>query len=132
MNRIVTFAAVAALLVGACGKDQLVEPEFGAGCSKGTLALGDTLHGTLGLASCTQDYDLWSEATSFYDTYRVHFDAGKGYLIRLQAESAAPVHDTVDGLLQLWATDANGTRVPLAISDDDGNSSNHRYDSELW
>lgn len=133
MNRIITFAAAAALVAGACGKDSIVEPTYGDSCSKGTLALGDTLHGDLRLSTaCFQDYDFWAEESSLYQTYKVHFDAGKAYLIREQQEADTGGVNLVDAELQLWTTDAKGTRVPVALSDDEGGSSNFHYDSELW
>ncbi|MGB7212272.1 MAG: hypothetical protein WBC97_06535 [Gemmatimonadales bacterium] len=133
MNRIITFAAVAALLAGACGKDQIVEPTYGDGCSKGTLALGDTLHGDLRLSTaCLQDENYWDGASVLYNTYKVHFDAGKAYLIREQRETDSVGVNSLDAVLEIWGTDANGTRAPLGASDDEGTSSNSNRDSELW
>lgn len=132
MNRTLAFAAVA-LLLAACGKDSFVEPTYGAGCSKGTLALGDTLHGDLRLSTaCFEDENYWAGNSVLYNTYKVHFDAGKGYLIREQQEVDSAGINLVDAVLQLWTTDANGTREPAATSDDEGGSSNFHYDSELW
>ena len=132
MNRALALVAVA-LLVAACGKDSFVEPTYGAGCSKGTLALGDTLHGDLRLSTaCFEDENYWDETSVLYNTYKVHFDAGKGYLIREQQEVDTAGINLVDAVLELWTTDANGTREPVSTSDDDGGSSNFHYDSELW
>lgn len=132
MNRALTFAA-AALLLAACGKDTIVEPTYGDGCSQGTLALGDTLHGDLRLSTaCFMDENYWDETSVLYHTYKVHFDAGKGYLIREQAETDSAGVNDLDAVLEIWGTDANGTREPLATSDDDGGSSNRALDSELW
>lgn len=132
MNRALVFVA-AALLVAACGKDQMVEPTYGDGCSKGMLALGDTLHGDLRLSTaCFQDENYWDESSVLYHTYKVHFDAGKAYLIREQREADSAGVNGLDAVLEIWGTDANGTREPLATSDDDGGSSNNGLDSELW
>lgn len=121
------FFAVPLMILGACGSDNITSPIFGAGCNKGTLSPGDTILGSFTPTSCQMEFDFWSNEHAPYVAYDVHLTKGHAYLIKLDSLPDATYND-FDARLTLWTTNANGSSIPLAVSDDDAGFHN----SEIW
>ena len=114
-------------IVAACGSDTVTSPIFGSGCSKGTLAPGDTVLGSFTPASCQMEFDFWSYEHAPYQAYDVHLTKGHAYMIRLDSLPDT-TYNGFDARLTLWTELGNGTSVPLAVSDDDAGFHN----SVMW
>lgn len=114
-------------LLAACGDDTITSPVFGAGCTKGTLAPGDTVLGRFTETSCQMEFDFWSYEHAPYEAYDVHLTKGHAYMIRLDSLPDA-TYDDFDSRLTLWTKNADGASIPLAVSDDEAGYHN----SVLW
>lgn len=123
-----TLAAIGLTLLAACGT--ATEPVFGAGCQQGTLQPGDTVIGAFTPASCQMGFNLWSYTPTPYVAYAVRLTRGHAYMLRLDSipDPADPASHAVDALLSLWGKNAEGTSIPLAMSDDEAGDHN----SVLW
>lgn len=119
--------------LAACGEDTLLNPNFGAGCLRGSLSAGQTVEGAFSENSCRQEYHFFAEGAVPYEGWTVHLTAGQAYMITLQKQADPDQEglNNVDPLLTLWGKDRNGTDRPLAVSDDDGGGFDG-LDSEFW
>lgn len=132
-SRLAALGLAALAFTAACGDDTLLEPTFGAGCLKGSIAPGQTIDGSLNSGSCRMTYHFYTEDVMPYASYAVHLEAGKAYMFY---EQQIPDPDQeglneVDATMTLWGKDAQGHSVPLAVSDDDGGGVDG-HDSEFW
>lgn len=123
----------AVLFIGACSSD-ITEPNIGAACSHGTLTAGVPVEGSLTAGSCRFTSFFWSDNTVPYDGYTVDLIRGRAYMFRLQEvpDAANDGLNDVDPVLVLYGKDASGHSVPLAASDDEGNTGANSEDSEFW
>lgn len=108
--------ALSGILV-ACGSDNNATGPDARNCTKGSISGAGTQTGSL-LGNACQRFDYWySEDSTFYWSYDVKVDSGKGYLFNLQNN---PATTNWDNTLELVGGDASGNEVLLAISDDEG------------
>lgn len=132
MNSRLTALGLAALaFTTACGGDTILEPTFGAGCLKGSIAPGESVEGSLSPASCRMTYQFYTQDVTPYESWAVHLDAGKAYMFYEQQIPDQDGVNDVDATLTLWGKDAEGHSIPLAVSDDDGGGVDG-HDSEFW
>lgn len=122
-------AGTAIALLVACGSDTVTSPDFGTTCQKGTLQPGDTNVVEFTKASCFMEFDFWSYGHAPYVSYTVHLAQGHAYMIRLDSiPNTVDTTGDMDARLTLWTTNADGSSIPLAASDDDAGTLN----SVLW
>lgn len=122
-----TMAATALFLLASCGEDTIVSPVFGSECQAGSLAPGDTVLGQFTPSSCFMDFDFWSYEHAPFVGYSVHLTQGHAYMIRLDSLPDT-TYNFFDSRLTLWTKNADGSSIPLALSDDDAGFHN----SVLW
>ena len=119
--------ALPLVFVISCGEDTVTDPVFGAGCTKGTLASGDTVLGQLTPSSCQMEMDWWSWEAAPYAAYDVKVTEGHAYMVRLDS-LPDPDYANFDATLSLYTQNADGSTIPLAFSDDEAGNHN----SVLW
>ncbi len=125
-------AVVAGILaVSACGDDTALNPTFGAQCSAGSLAAGQSKDGAITPADCEVPYHFWSGDRTYYESYSVALEKGRGYYFHMQRRNDVEAGDGIDSFLALFGKNADGVSVPLAVSDDDAGGSSS-YDSEFY
>lgn len=123
--------ALGVLASTACGDDTIVNPTFGARCSGGSIAAGQSVQGAFNTQSCSQPYHFWSDNRVFYESYTVRLEAGRGYYFHLAQQPDTGGVNNVDALLVLYGKSDDGASIPLAVSDDNAGGPNG-YDSEFY
>ena len=132
-SRLAALGLAALVLTSACGDDSILEPTFGAGCLRGSIAPGETVTGSLSSASCRMTYHFYVSDVIPYESWSVHLEAGQAYMFTEQ-QIPDPAQDGLNGVdatLTLYGKDAQGRSVPLAVSDDEAEGVDG-HDSEFW